>query len=430
MPTPTPKTALAPVGTGPVDEFASLQRKRSVTAPASKTAITAAAAASGGGGAEAPGAVADATAAEPDLQLDMSQIALLSSTKNGDQTPAAAAAAAAASASAFDAQNLAQLALNGNVLAMAVSPISLRSEFQAHMSPVGQLNIVHVDTITMQKQLEEQERLERVENGEGNADGMMDDESDEGDANGDGNGNNNGNNNKHRPHWTDLFKKKANNDVKQAAQDPFFDCYYVLTASNIGESFMWTSGGTFVGQFGGKMPHRWDLLKKNTFMNRWLIDINNDAAAAAAAAAQSRRKPAKKKLSSLAYYINGNDTAGKLRPFAPSGADRPSIATRSTFEQALYDAHIARTAGQPKGAKTALEMNEEVMRLTRIVHKSNAPTSARQTNAYKEVNSHHPLIDVSSMPLPFDSPRVDRFVKNFEKGLLTKEQRKKRKTAL
>ena len=297
-----------------------------------------------------------------------------------------------------------------DALAIAVSPIALRAEFVAHTAPIGQLRVVYIDTEAMKRQRIQQQQQEagQIEKKPMDEKQIYVDENDE-------------SVNRKAEHWSALFEKGP--AVRQVqVDDSFVACYYLLTSSIEGEVMLWTLDGIFVGQFGGKTANRWDLLHPHAFPNRWLLPTAADA--------QLKDMRASGKSSSRAIrsvvsdYINGLD-AQRLRTQGQSGADRPSIAARDVYEQAVYEAQK-----ELAQYKTVADMHEEVQKLTLIVQTAKEPTTQKQTDSYQTVNRAHPLIDVVTMPLPFDSPRVDQFHKTFQKNLekienIKKKQRRK-----
>ena len=70
------------------------------------------------------------------------------------------------------------------------------------------------------------------------------------------------------------------------------------------------------------------------------------------------------------------------------------------------------------------ELNGEVDKLTRLVHEAAAPSSQKQSQSYGRVNGAHPVIDVTTMPLPFESPLIDAATVRF---IATKKVEKKKR---
>jgi hypothetical protein len=249
-----------------------------------------------------------------------------------------------------------------------------------------------------------------------------------------------------------LFDKPIEEEAEEQA-DAFLDNIYLITSTYTGESMLWAMSGAFVGQFGGRQASRWELSRPHTWPNRWLMDgdhaHSSQTETAKRAAASSVLLPVQQRVRSvIADYINGNSRSARLRSGGGSGLSTseatPSIAVRSTDEQALWE--LQQQAKTNKAAKLAAAdgvslsasasgggtyksdlLNDEVRKLTKIVFQSKAPNSAKHTESYQHVNRAHPVIDVEGMPLPFDSPRVEGFHRQFRQELERRDQSPRKK---
>jgi hypothetical protein len=207
--------------------------------------------------------------------------------------------------------------------------------------------------------------------------------------------------------WRDLFLKKNKKKV-EAKIDHFNQDHYLITCSVLGDAMMWTLKGVFIGHYGGKSEAAsWNLLKRESWPNRWLIQTAEDAVEESTEGDKKLQKGVDSKkldMSNVKRSMNLYSPRGeKRKPIPPKNMDRPTLSIHSTLEaevaKAFNISHI-RTGRRLTSATLA----NEVKRMGLLSYKND--TENIISNLQSKLQKQHPLVEHSD--INFNSDNVAR----------------------